>query len=340
MRQYLLKRFFLIFPTLFGITLVCFLIMNFVPGGPVEQAIYKLKQSQMKEGSGSTQSSTAIYSEEIENIKKYYGFDKPVIIRYFNWLFKIIKGDFGYSYVYEKPVLQIIFSRIPISLLFGLTSFFLSYLICIPLGIKKALENNKAFDHYTSFLIFIGYSIPSFVMAVILIVLFGGGTFLNLFPISGIVSDNFEDLSFFGKVMDVLHHMFLPVLCYMIGNFATLTLLMKNSMLEELQKDYIRTALAKGMSFKSAIFKHALRNALIPVATNIGMILTVILSGSVLIETIFTIDGMGLLGYEAVLNRDYPVALGLTFISSLLVLLGRIISDIALVIVDPRIRFR
>ncbi len=339
MKYYIIKRFFLIFPTLFGITLVCFIIMNAVPGGPIEQAIYKLKQSQMKEG-GVAKSTEIIYSEEIEKIKKYYGFDKPIIVRYFDWLFKILKGDFGYSYIYEKPVLSIIVSRIPVSLLFGLTGFLLSYLICIPLGIKKAIENNKPFDHYTSFIIFAGYSIPGFVMAIILIVFFGGGSFLNLFPISGIFSDNFEDLNFFQKILDILHHMALPVFCYVVGNFATLTLLMKNSMLEELQKDYIKTALAKGLSYKEAVFKHALRNALIPIATNIGMILTVILSGSVLIETIFTIDGMGLLGYEAIVNRDYPVALGLTLISSLLVLCGRILSDIALFIVDPRIRFR
>jgi len=339
MRYYLLKRFLLIFPTLFGITIACFLIMNAVPGGPVEQAIYKLKQAKLKEA-GSSQGQSQLTAEEIENIKKYYGFDRPWIERYFRWVFNILKGDFGYSYTYEKPVLEIIVSRIPVSLLFGLSSFLLSYLICIPLGIKKALENNKPFDHYTSFLIFMGYSIPSFVMAVVLIVLFGGGSFLNLFPISGIVSDNFEELSFAGKVLDIIHHMILPIFCYTLGNFATLTMLMKNSMLEELQKDYIRTAIAKGLSFRKAVFRHALRNALIPVATNIGMILTVILSGSVLIETIFTIDGMGLLGYEAIMNRDYPVALGLILISSILVLTGRIISDIALVIVDPRINFR
>jgi microcin C transport system permease protein len=339
MRYYLLKRFLLIFPTLFGITIACFLIMNAVPGGPVEQAIYKLKQAKLKEV-GSSQGQSQLTAEEIENIKKYYGFDRPWIERYFRWVFNILKGDFGYSYTYEKPVLEIIVSRIPVSLLFGLSSFLLSYLICIPLGIKKALENNKPFDHYTSFLIFMGYSIPSFVMAVVLIVLFGGGSFLNLFPISGIVSDNFEELSFAGKVLDIIHHMILPIFCYTLGNFATLTMLMKNSMLEELQKDYIRTAIAKGLSFRKAVFRHALRNALIPVATNIGMILTVILSGSVLIETIFTIDGMGLLGYEAIMNRDYPVALGLILISSILVLTGRIISDIALAIVDPRINFR
>lgn len=339
MRNYLIKRVLLIFPTLFGITIMCFLIMNAVPGGPVEQAIYKLKQAKLKEGAG-TEAKSQLTKEEIENIKRYYGFDRPVIERYFKWLFNILKGDFGTSYTYEQPVLKIIISRIPISLLFGLSSFLLSYLICIPLGIKKALENNKPFDHYTSFLIFMGYSIPSFVMAIVLIVLFGGGSFLDLFPISGIVSDNFEELSFLGKVLDVIHHMVLPIFCYTIGNFATLTMLMKNSMLEELHKDYIRTALAKGLSFRKAVFRHALRNALIPVATNIGMILTVILSGSVLIETIFTIDGMGLLGYEAIINRDYPVALGLILISSILVLIGRILSDIALVIVDPRIRFK
>lgn len=342
MREYLLRRILLIFPTLFGITIACFLVMQMVPGGPVEQAIQRIKQASRETGGISSGVSTmsSLTQAEIENIKKYYGFDKPVMTRYFSWLGKLLRLDFGTSYTYQKPVLQVIASRFPVSLTFGLTGMFLTYLVCIPLGIKKALEHTKAFDNWTSILIFVGYSIPSFVLGLILIVLFGGGSFWNIFPISGVVSDYFEALPLSGKIVDYISHMFLPLLCYTIGGFATLTLLMKNSLMEQLNQEYIRTALAKGLTYHQAVFKHALRNALIPIATNIGMIIGVILSGSMLIETIFTIDGMGLLGYESIVNRDYPVALGLIVISSILVLLGRIISDICLAMIDPRIKFR
>lgn len=341
MRAYFIKRFLLIIPTLFGITIACFCVMQIVPGGPVEQAIQKMKiASQTGASTGISSIQAGMTRDEIENIKKYYGFDKPVLVRYFNWLGKLIRLDLGASYAYEKPVLEIIVSRFPVSLTFGLVGMFFTYLVCIPLGIKKALQHDQPFDHWSSVLIFLGYSIPSFVLAVVLIVLFGGGSFWNLFPISGMVSDNFEDLSLMAKIFDYIHHMVLPILCYTIGGFATLTLLMKNSLMEQLNQDYIRTALAKGLTYQQAVFRHGLRNALIPVATNIGMIIGVILSGSMLIETIFTIDGMGLLGYESIVNRDYPVALGLIVISSLLVLLGRIISDFCLVMVDPRIKFK
>ncbi len=342
MRSYFFRRILLIVPTLLGITIACFLVMQVVPGGPVEQALQKIRNAARGEagtGSVSVALQENMTSWELENIKKYYGFDKPVLVRYFLWLSRLVRLDLGHSYVYEKPVLDVIVSRIPISLAFGLTGLFLTYLICIPLGIKKALNHGKPFDHWTSFLIYFGYSIPSFALGIVLIVLLGGGSFLNVFPVSGVVSDAFEELSFFGKIGDVFSHLFLPVLCYTIGSFATLTLLMKNSLLEQLNQDYMRTALAKGLTFRQAVYRHALRNALIPIATNIGMIIGVILSGSMLIETIFTIDGMGLLGYESIVNRDYPVALGLIVISSLLVLVGRIISDLALVLVDPRIRF-
>lgn len=342
MREYLLKRFLLIIPTLFGITIACFLIMQMVPGGPVEQAIQRIKQASRESAgfSGGASTVSALTQEEIENIKRYYEFDKPVLKRYFSWLGKLLKLDFGTSYTYQKPVLQVIASRFPVSLTFGLTGMFLTYLVCIPLGIKKALEHTKPFDNWTSILIFMGYSIPSFVLGLILIVLFGGGSFWDIFPISGVVSDYFEELSLLGKIVDYLSHMFLPLLCYTIGGFATLTLLMKNSLMDQLNQDYVRTALAKGLTYRQAVFKHALRNALIPIATNIGMIIGVILSGSMLIETIFTIDGMGLLAYESIINRDYPVALGLIVISSLLVLIGRIISDFCLAMLDPRIKFR
>lgn len=342
MRAYFIKRLLLIIPTLFGITIACFLVMQMVPGGPVEQAIQRLKQAVHSERAGGINAdmNSTMTREEIENIKKYYGFDKPVLIRYLNWLGKLVRLDLGTSYAYEEPVLHVIISRFPVSLTFGFTGLFFTYLICIPLGIKKALVHDQPFDHWSSVLIFLGYSIPSFVLAVILIVLFGGGSFWNIFPITGMVSDNFEELSFLAKIFDYMKHMFLPILCYTIGGFATLTLLMKNSLMEQLNQDYIRTALAKGLTYKQAVFRHGLRNALIPIATNIGMVIGVILSGSMLIETIFTIDGMGLLGYESIVNRDYPVALGLIVISSLLVLIGRIISDFCLVMVDPRIKFQ
>lgn len=342
MRSYFIKRLLLIIPTLLGITIACFIVMQMVPGGPVEQEIQKLKQAAHSERAGGTNlnMNSSMTKEEIDNIKKYYGFDKPILVRYFNWLGKLVRFDLGTSYAYEEPVTKVISSRFPVSLTFGLTGLFFTYLLCIPLGIKKALEHNQSFDHWSSVLIFLGYSIPSFVLAIILIVLFGGGSFWNVFPISGMVSDNFEDLSLLAKLFDYAQHMFLPILCYTVGGFATLTLLMKNSLMEQLNQDYIRTALAKGLTYKQAVFRHGLRNALIPIATNIGMIIGVILSGSMLIETIFTIDGMGLLGYESVVNRDYPVALGLIVISSLLVLVGRIISDFCLVMVDPRIKFQ
>jgi microcin C transport system permease protein len=340
MRDYLIKRLLLMIPTLLGITMACFFVMQVVPGGPVEQAIQKIKHSSQGQGNAASGMQASLTREELENIKKYYGFDKPIGERYLFWLGKLVRLDLGTSYTYQKPVLDVIVERLPISLTFGLTGLFITYLVCIPLGVKKALEHGKPFDSYSSILIFLGYSIPSFALGIALIVLFGGGSFLSIFPISGVVSDYFEDLTLFGKIIDFAHHLFLPILCYTIGGFATLTLLMKNSLLDQLNQDYVRTAVAKGMTYSQAIFRHALRNALIPIATNIGMVITVILSGSLLIETVFTIDGVGLLSYQSIVNRDYPVALGLIVISSLLVLIGRILSDLCLTLINPRIKFR
>jgi microcin C transport system permease protein len=340
MRAYFLKRLLLMIPTLLGITLVCFLIMQMVPGGPVEQAVQKMKHAAQGGSGAGINSQASLTREELENIKKYYGFDKPVHIRYLLWLGKLLRGDLGVSYTYQKPVWNLVVERLPVSLTFGISGLLLTYLICIPLGVRKALEHGSQFDNVSSIFIFLGYSIPAFALGLALIVLFGGGSFWNLFPISGIVSDNFEDLSLLGKAFDYLSHMFLPILCYTIGGFATLTLLMKNSLMDQLGQDYIRTALAKGLTYHQAVFKHALRNALIPIATNIGMVIGVVLSGSMLIETIFTIDGIGLLSYQSIVNRDYPVALGFIVISSVLMLVGRMISDFCLTLVDPRIKFR
>lgn len=345
MRDYFIRRILLIIPTMFGITIACFLLMYFVPGGPVEQQIMKIRAAHMSgQESGASSSSSyngqnSITEKEIQNIRHIYGFDQNPFVNYFHWLGRIIHFDLGTSYSYERPVIEVIASRFPVSLTFGLFGLFASYLVCIPLGVKKALSHLEPFDNVSSVLVFIAYAIPPFALGILLIVLFGGGSFLNIFPISGTVSDSFEGLSFFGKIFDYAYHMILPLICYTIGGFATLTLLMKNSLMEELNQDYIRTAVAKGLNYKTVVFRHALRNALIPMATNIGAILTVIFSGSLLIETVFTIDGMGLLEYVSITNRDYPVALGIIFLTSLLILVGRIISDFCLVLVDPRIRF-
>jgi len=320
-------------PTLIGISIVCFFITRILPGGPIEQVI---AQMTTKGDAGLTK---RINEKEIERLKKIYGFDKPAYIQYFVWMKNILRGDFGESFRTHKPVLTEIGEKIPISLIFGLTGFFLSYIVCIPLGVKKALSHNTAFDTASSIAVYAGYSIPGFALGVLLLVLLGGGSFLNLFPLTGVVSNNFENLSFLGKIFDVIHHMVLPVFCYTIGGFAVLTSLMKNSLMDELNKDYVRAALAKGVPYKKVIFRHALRNALIPIATGIGGLFGAFFAGSILIEKVFTIPGMGLLGFESVVQRNYPVVLGLIIIQSLFNLLGRILSDFALVVVDPRITF-
>lgn len=324
-------------PTLFGIVLVCFMLVQFVPGGPVEQMISQIQRGQGDRGASTDQ---RITEEEIQNIKAYFGFDKPIHVRFFSWLGKVLKGDLGESYAYDEPVWDVIISKMPISLFFGITSFLLSYIICIPLGMYKAVHNKSWFDTISSVIIFSGYVIPGYALGVLLIVFLGGGSYLDLFPISGIVSDNFENFSSMGKVFDFLHHMTLPMICYMVGEFAFLTMLMKNSLLEELQKDYMRTALIKGSTFNMAVWKHAFRNSLIPLTTRFGEIFTLMFAGSILIERVFDIDGMGLLSYSSILSRDYNVVMGIILLASIMGLLGRLFSDIMYVVVDPRIKYK
>jgi microcin C transport system permease protein len=320
-------------PTLIGVSIICFLLTRILPGGPIEQAIVQMTQ-------GKNQSlQHAVESKEVERLIKIYGFDKPVIEQYFVWMGGIVKGDFGESFRTYQPVLLEIVNRLPISLTFGLTGFLLSYLICIPLGIRKALKHKMPFDTISSVVVYIGYSIPGFALGVLLLVLLGGGSFLNLFPLSGAFSDNFEYLPWYGKIFDFIHHMVLPVFCYSVGGFAVLTTLMKNSLMDELGKDYIRTALAKGLSFKQAVFRHALRNSFIPILTGLGSFFGIFLAGSILIEKVFTIPGIGLLSYDAMLQRDYPVVLGLIMIETLFALMGRLISDFSLAAADPRVSF-
>ena len=341
MTGYFARRFLLIIPTFIGITLAVFVVMHFVPGGPVERQIMRYKMAVATEGGmGSAAEPIDVPEEAIDEMRRYYGFDKPLHIRYAQWLWNVLKFDLGRSYIYQDPVWDVIKSRFPISLFLGLTGFFLSYLVCVPLGVYKAIRHGSRFDFLSSFIVFLGYSVPGWALGTALLVLFGGGSFWSVFPLGGFRPDNWEYLGFFEKIGAQIHYMFLPVLCYMMGSFATLTILMKNSLMENLGQDYVRTAFAKGLSERRVIFVHALRNSLIPIATGLGHVISLILAGSFLIEKVFNIDGMGYLGYTSILQRDYPVALGILVISSLLMLVGNILSDMIYVVVDPRIRFK
>ena len=340
MTAYFIRRFLLIIPTFLGITVAVFVIMQFVPGGPVERRIMQIQMSASQGGLAGARGGAALPAEAIEQIRAYYGFDKPIHTRYVQWLWKVLHLDLGTSYIYQDPVWDVIRSRFPVSIFLGLTGFLLSYLICIPLGVMKAVRHGSNFDVISSALVFMGYSVPGWALGTALLVLFGGGSFWSLFPLGGFRPDNWEYLSLWGKITGQLHHMFLPVVCYMIGSFATLTILSKNSLMENLGQDYVRTAFAKGLNERRVIFKHALRNSLIPLVTGLGNVISLILAGSFLIERVFNIDGMGYLGYTAILQRDYPVALGILVIDSLLMLVGNILSDIIYATVDPRIRFK
>jgi len=341
MSGYFIRRFLLIIPTFIGITAAVFLVMQLVPGGPVERQIARYKESLSERGGGrASLTETGLPTDAVEELKKFYGFDKPIHVRYGLWLWNVIHLDLGRSYIYQDPVWDVIKSRFPVSIFLGLTGFLLSYLVCVPLGVFKAIRHGTRFDFLSSTVVFLGYSVPGWALGTALLVLFGGGSFWSLFPLGGFRPDNWEYLGFFQKITAQLHYMFLPVFCYMIESFATLTILTKNSLMENLGQDYVRTAFAKGLSERRVIFVHALRNSLIPIATGLGHVVSIILAGSFLIEKVFNIDGMGYLGYTSILQRDYPVALGILVISSVLLLVGNILSDMIYVLVDPRIRFR
>ncbi len=339
MLTYLLRRIFLMIPTLFGITLVVFFIINLAPGSPIEQQIQALKFSGSTE-QASQQKTTGVSKEIVEALKKQYGFDKPIHERYFIWLKNIVTWDFGESFTYEEEVTEVIVSKFPVSLQFGIISLILSYLISIPLGVYKAIKDGGKFDFVSSLLLFGAYAVPGFMLGIFLIVFLAGGSFLDLFPIGGLYSDFYDEMDFWERVMDRVYHFILPTICYTIGSFTTLTFLMKNSLLEEIRKDYIRTARAKGLSEKVVYLKHALRNALIPIVTGISGFLGVFFAGSLLLEKVFQLDGIGLLSFTSILSRDYNVIMGLVFIQSLLMLIGNIVSDILYTIVDPRIDFK
>ena len=416
-------------PTFLGSTILVFIILQMAPGGPIEQIMLQMQMggAMGAEGGGGAASSMtsegiSLPPEAMKELKRFYGFDKPIYQRYLIWLgvwpreikhrdftipsnnnsyekrvgkkdgkvwkvdvvvagnnklevkektskkkstwhakideidesgnlksviFQkefsgILTGNLGKSYTYLQPVTEVMKPRFKISLFFGLTGILISYLICIPLGIKKALNHGSVFDFGSSVAIFIAYSIPGWALGGVLLVLFGGGSFLDIFPLGGFRSPSeiWDTLTPFKKVIDQVYHMILPIIAWTIGSFATMTVLMKNSLMENLSQDYIRTAFAKGLSEKRVIWLHAMRNSLIPIASGIGHILGVVIAGSYFIERMFNIDGFGRLAYEAILSRDYPITLGFLVIVVIIRLIGNIISDLALALVDPRIRFK
>lgn len=339
MRDYFLRRFLLIPPTLLGITLIVFLITRVVPGGPIERA---LMEARISGDSGGAQSRSvgggAISEEQMDQLKAYYGFDKPPLQAYLGWLGNLVRGDLGTSYRYNEPVSTIIAERMPVSIFYGLITSVLVYGVCVPLGVLKAVRHRTWFDNLSSAVIFIGYAIPGYALGALLVVYFAAR--LGWFPMGGFQGRDFDDLSTWGQVRDLAHHAVLPLICYTIGSFAFVTLLMKNHLMDNLAADFVRTAMAKGVSFRVAVLRHALRNSLIPIATHLGQHLSVLVTGSFLIEFIFDINGMGLLGYTSVVDRDYPTVMGVLLVSSLILLLGNILADILVALVDPRVRFK
>ena len=360
--SYIIKRLFLIVPTLFGILTVNFLIIQAAPGGPVEKAIAQIKGNETSvterfTSSGGEQKqnlnsiklgtmeskyrgSQGIDPDLIEELEKQYGFDKPPFQRFFEMLKNYVLFDFGESFYKDKKVISLIIEKLPVSVSLGLWTTLFVYMISIPLGIRKAIKDGSKFDIYSSSIIIIGYAIPGFLFAIFLIVVFAGGSYLDIFPIRGLVSDNWEQLSIPMKILDYFWHLALPVLAMVIGGFASLTMLTKNSFLDEINKQYVITARAKGVSEKKILYGHIFRNAMLIVISGFpAAFINILFTSSLLIEVIFSLDGLGLLGFEAALGRDYPVVFGSLYIFTLIGLLLRLISDLTYVLIDPRIDF-
>ena len=343
MGAYILKRVLLMIPTLIGVMLITFAVTQSVPGGPVERMMAQLSgygTGGDTTGVGLYQGNKGLDQERVEQLKKLYGFDKPALTRFVDMMRHYLVFDFGRSYYHHMSVADLVISKLPVSVSLGLWSFLIVYSVCIPLGIAKAVRDGSTFDVLTSTAILIGYAIPGFVLGIVLIVLFGGGSFWNIFPLRGLVSDNWRELGLAAKVLDYLWHMVLPIIASTVGSLAVMTLLTKNSFLEEIRKQYVVTARAKGLEEGQVLYRHVFRNAIIPIITGFpGSFITAFFTGSLLIETIFSLDGMGLLAYESVLNRDYPVVLGTLYFFTIIGLISRLLSDLAYVLVDPRISF-
>ena len=354
MLSYIFRRLILIVPTLVGIMCINFFLVQFVPGGPIEQIISDLEKNgsfldsigggsqevKTSDGLESYKGSVGLPKDFIDELEAQFGFDKPLWERFFSMMYDYITFDFGDSYFRSISVIELIIEKMPVSISLGLWTTLLAYMISIPLGIRKALLDGSSFDNWTSTLIIIGYSIPGFLFAIFLLVLFAGGSYLQLFPIRGLVSSNFENMSFFGQIKDYFWHIALPVTASTVSAFATLTLLTKNSFLDEIKKQYVITARSIGLSDQRVLYGHVFRNAmLIIIAGFPGLFISVFFGSSLIIETIFSLDGLGRLGFEAAVSRDYPVVFGTLYIFGLLGLVVGLLSDLMYVWVDPRIDF-
>ncbi len=355
MGAYILRRLLLIIPTLFGIMVINFALVQFVPGGPVEQIIAEMQgRGDVFAGfAGGGEDATlsddensgyagarGLPQEFIDELNAQYGLDKPPLERFFNMMWDYMRFDFGESYFRSVEVTDLVLEKMPVSITLGLWSTVIAYLISIPLGIRKAVNDGTSFDSWTSGIIIAAYAIPAFLFAIMLVVLFAGGSYFQIFPLRGLTSDNFADLTVFGKIVDYLWHIVLPVTASTISAFATLTLLTKNSFLDEVKKQYVMTARSKGVSEQKVLYGHVFRNAmLIVIAGFPAVFIGVFFGSSLLIETIFSLDGLGRLGFEAALSRDYPVMFGTLFLFGFIGLLVNILSDLMYVLVDPRIDF-
>ena len=339
--SYLIRRLLLVIPTFLGITIVCFALTRLLPGGPVDIQLMKMRNIGGAEGRGSA-GVTQVTEEYRKELTKQFGFDRPIHIQYWDWMVHKRMGMRIASYDYpNRTAWQLISSRIPVSLWFGVTSFLLSYLICIPLGIAKALRHRQTFDAVSSLIVFAGYAIPAFALGMVLKMFFCGTVegLGDVFPLGGFESDFAGTPAWGERLADRAWHMALPVACYVAGNFAVLTLIMKNSLLDQIASDYVRTVLAKGATRRRAIWGHAFRNSLIPIATGFGSILGVLFAGSIIIESIFEIPGMGRLSWDALTGRDYAVFMALLALTSVLQLIGNLLSDFCYLLIDPRIHF-
>jgi microcin C transport system permease protein len=365
MAAYLVRRILFMIPTLFGIMLVSFVVVQFAPGGPVERVIAQLSGSdtgatsrisgspggdfgaRSVEGASQVDGASSKYRgaqgldpEFIKSLEKQFGFDKPPHERFFLMLWNYIRFDFGKSYFRDVSVLQLIKEKLPVSMSLGIWMTLLTYLISIPLGIRKAVQDGSRFDTWTSGVVIIGYAIPGFLFAILLIILFAGGSFFDVFPLRGLTSDNFAFLPWYRQILDYFWHLALPIVSMALGAFATMTLLTKNSFLDEVRKQYVLTAKAKGCTSYQVLYGHIFRNAmLIVIAGFPSAFVHAFFSGSLLIETIFSLDGLGLLGFESVLNRDYPVVFATLYIFALIGLVVNLISDLTYTWIDPRIDF-
>jgi microcin C transport system permease protein len=345
MWSYILKRLLLMIPTLFGILLITFVVIQFVPGGPVEQMVAQFQGFEAGgEGPGAADAGyrgrQGVDAVRVEEIKKLYGFDKPAHERFFQMIGQFARFDLGKSFFHSKDVSQLIIEKLPVSISLGLWTFLLVYLISVPLGIAKAVRAGTPFDTATTFIILIGYAIPSFVMGVVLMVFFAGGSFVQWFPLRGITSINWHELSLMGKIVDYFWHIALPVTAMVLGGFAVITILTKNSVLEEIRKQYVLTARAKGVDERKVLWRHVFRNAMIPIMTGFpAAFVGAFFSGSLLIETLFSLDGLGLLSYESVIRRDYPVVFGSLFLFTIIGLLTTLLRDLSYLWVDPRVKF-